>query len=80
MQPLEVETPTTPTLADGIARCLDNFVFLDQTQEELYGCLRQELQLYYQQVQAYNMAQRLRAPNPKELDKAIMDILADVKK
>ena len=88
MGPLEVEMIKPPNLVDGVAKCLDNFVFLDQTHDELYACLSKEMEAYYNVVRANQMAQRLRPPSPDELSgpneakvrKAVHDIMRDRRK
>ena len=53
-----------PVLVDGVAKCIDEFVLLGQTQDQLYEAIRAEMEQFHMKTQAFRTAHQ-RSPDPE---------------
>ncbi len=62
MLPVDMEPLSPPDLVAGVAECLDNYVLLTQTQEQLYTALVVKMHEFHAKSQAYNTAMTRQVP------------------
>ena len=59
---IDIDPLKPPELANGVAKCLDEFVLQNQTHEQLYNAIREEMQQYHMRNQAWQLAQARQGP------------------
>ncbi len=59
---VDMEPLSPPDLVAGVAECLDNYVLLTQTQEQLYTALVVKMHEFHAKSQAYNTAMNRQVP------------------
>ena len=57
MKSIAIEPLKSPELANGVAKCLDEFVLQNQTHEQLYNAIRGEMEQYHMRNQVWQLAQ-----------------------
>ena len=74
---IEIEPIAEQNLANGIAKCLDEFVLKDQTQDQLYEAVRGAMTEFFEQKRAYMRAKQRQEPPTEDTEARGPDLFAE---